>query len=345
MLEVELSRDSLQAELRQLRQTVAELTEEKQDLEILLETTTAHATDMENELSERNDEISGYIRALRRELEVGRKIQSDFLPDTLPRLGGYEVAAHFKPARQVAGDFYDVFVLPGNQLALVIADVCDKGVGAALFMSLTRSLLRVLAQQASARLPYTSSLAGTKLLVELPPLSVGEAPLVVPANTVEILNSVRLANDYIAATHSRANMFATLFFAVLEVESGLLYYVNGGHDAPALLGAEGVRERLRVSGPAVGMIPGAKYKIKRAQMEPGDFLLAYTDGITEARNTQDVLFTERRLLEFLSRKSGQADLTATGLLDELQTAVERHVDGADPSDDITTLAVRRNRVV
>ncbi len=280
-----------------------------------------------------NEQLRAEVRSVKRELEIGRQIQSSFLPEALPDLPGWEISSFFKPAREVSGDFYDAFSLPNARLGFVIADVCDKGVGAALFMALTRSLVRVLAQQASLRLSYQTN-ARARVLVELD-------NLVLPADIFEVLNSVGLANNYIVANHSESNIFATLFFGVLDTRTGSVYYVNGGHDAPIHLGPGGVKARLPRTGPAVGAIEDVHYKIGRVQLEPGEILLAYTDGITEARDASGTLFGEPRFLALL--EGGLPD-PATGLnalLNSVSQAVEAHVAQADPSDDITLLALRR----
>lgn len=282
-----------------------------------------------------NRQLEADLQVIRRELQIGRQIQADFLPETLPVVAGWDLAVCFKPAREVSGDFYDVFELPNGQLGFVIADVCDKGVGAALFMALTRSLVRVLAQQAPARLVASENLqAGAKLLIELP----GPPPLVLPATTAGVLHAVSLANDYIAANHSRANMFATLFFGVLDPISGAVSYINAGHDAPVVLGPTGIKERLKLTGPAVGLMAGVAYKLHQVMLGPGEMLFAYTDGIPEARNAAGSFFSEKRLLTLLE---DQQQAAAKDVLDRVETEVAHHVAQADPSDDITALAIRR----
>src|SRR5262249_22798559 len=160
------------------------------------------------------------------ELEIGRQIQRDFLPDSLPQPPGWEIAAAFHPARQVGGDFYDAFSLEDGRVALAVADVCDKGVGAALFMALFRSLVR-----AHAELPGSGTPAG-------------------PASR----SIVALTNDYIARTHGRSNMFATMLFAILDPRTGDLAWVNGGHEPPIVRRRGGAVERLMPTGPAVGAL-------------------------------------------------------------------------------------------
>ncbi len=284
-----------------------------------------------DQIAELNRQLEAEVQVIRRELQIGRQIQTDFLPEMLPQVEGWELAVCFKPAREVSGDFYDAFDLPGGQVGFVVADVCDKGVGAALFMALTRSLVRVLAQQAPARLV---SSGGARLLVELP----GPSLLVLTATTAEVLNAVTLANDYIAANHSRGNMFATLFFGVLDPLSGTISYINAGHDAPVVLSPDGPKERLKLTGPAVGLMAGVVYKVRQVHLSPGDLLLAYTDGIPEARNNEGSFFTEKRLMSLLE---GQSSASAKDVLDLIQSEVARHVDQAEASDDITALAIRR----
>jgi sigma-B regulation protein RsbU (phosphoserine phosphatase) len=266
--------------------------------------------------------LQGQAKLLRveRELEIGREIQAGFLPEELPQLPGWEVRAYFRPAREVGGDFYDAFVLPGDHLALVIADVCDKGVGAALYMTLVRSLLRAFALQAHRRFGWSAGRRQASLLADLTALS-----------------TVEFTNNYVARTHARANMFATLFFGVLDAAGGSLTYVNAGHDPPVLAGAAEVKARLGPTGPVVGMSPDVPYDIGRVALEPGDTLLAYTDGVTEARDRAGAFFTEKRLLALLE----ESIPSAAALLERVVANLQGHVAGADPYDDVTMLAVRR----
>jgi sigma-B regulation protein RsbU (phosphoserine phosphatase) len=202
-------------------------------------------------------------------------------------------------------------------------------------MALTRSLVRVLAQQATSRLVATGVSPGAALSVELP----GPPRLVLPAATAEVLNAVTLANDYIAANHSRANMFATLFLGVLDPTTGTVNYINAGHDAPVVLGSSGIKERLKLTGPAVGLLAGISYKLRQVKLYPGDLLLANTDGIPDARNKEGSFFTERRLLALLE---DHPHASAKEVLDRIQSEVARYVAQAEPSDDITALAIRHS---
>ncbi len=252
-----------------------------------------------------------YAKSLERELEIGREIQKSFLPEELPGPAGWQIAARFEPARQVAGDFYDAFELPAaGRIGLVVADVCDKGVGAALFMALFRSLLRATATE--------------------DPDGFADA-----ASGLE--RAVRLTNDYIARTHGRSNMFATLFFGVLDCATGSLLYVNGGHEAPVLFGPDRAAARLSPTGPAVGMMPDMAFEVGEARLAPGEGLLAFTDGVTEARDERGLFYGEERLLEAVASPISSAQT----LLDAIESSVAAHVGGAEQSDDRTLLAVRR----
>jgi serine phosphatase RsbU (regulator of sigma subunit) len=250
-----------------------------------------------------------HARALEREIDIAREIQAGFLPSDLPRADGWELAACFEPARQVGGDFYDAFALGDGRIALVVADVCDKGVGAALFMALFRSLLRAGAER---------TLAGREAL---------------PAQLPALLSST---NDYIARTHDGANMFATMFVGVLDPAEGRLGYVNAGHEAPAIAGADRVRARLAPTGPAVGMMPGMAFGFAEETVAPGETLLMFTDGVTDARDPSGVLFEEQRLLPLLPGASG-----AGRLVRSVRDAVHAHAAGKAPFDDLTMLAVSR----
>ena len=257
-----------------------------------------------------HDAEQQHAKSLERELEIGREIQLGFLPDALPTADGWEIRAHFRPARQVAGDFYDAFSLPNGRVALVLADVCGKGVGAALFMALFRSLLRALAETefASAASMHDGLCA-----------------------------TVQGTNDYIARTHGRANMFATAFVAVLDPATGALDYVNAGHEPPAIVGSAGVRARLQPTGPALGLLPELPFGVQREQLASGETLFAYTDGVVDARDPADGHFGEERLMELLQRDATSAE----GLLGRIDEALSAHITTAAQYDDVAMLVTRR----
>ena len=288
----------------------------------------------EEALLESFQQVEAYSRMLDNELEKGRHIQFNFLPNQLLQMPGWETAAYFKPARQVAGDFYDIFQLPGGSIGFVVADVCDKGVGAALFMALFRSLIRVFSGQTSLDgLPLFCGESSIDQPVDMPPDSSLSDPIHIPA-----MKAVKLTNNYIALNHGDLAMFATLFFGILDPNTGSLSYINGGHEPLFIIDSGGsVKSHLSFTGPAVGIEPNIDFKIQQANMAPGDILLGYTDGVTEAVASDGSFFTTDRLMSILEAPES----TAKELLDRIANSLQEHVDSADQFDDITLLAIRR----
>ena len=293
----------------------------------------AHRKQAENTLKDTLRQLEAYSLALKQELDKGREIQKNFLPLPLPQEAGWELAAYFKPARQVAGDYYDVFQLPGGQLGIVVADVCDKGVGAALFMALFRSLIRIFSGQYDVN---AGACPGGRLASETPLLDPAQpAPGVAER---EALQAVAHTNDYVARNHEDLGMFATLVFGVLDPGSGRLAYINAGHEPLFVLAPSGgVRVRLAHTGPAVGLAPGAVFKIAQAQLAPGETLFGFTDGVPEATTPAGDFFGLARLVALLS----QPRASAAALLEAIAAEVKAHTGEADQFDDITMLAVRR----
>jgi len=246
-----------------------------------------------------------------RDLEIGRQIQSGFFPETLPQIPGWEIATHFHAARQVAGDFYDVFQIKNsNFTAFVIADVCDKGVGAALFMVLFRSLLRAFSE------------------INIDKNNVKEQLLSIVLNT----------SNFIADYHGKSSMFATMFVGILDPESGILYYVNGGHEPPVVLDKKGkILQRLMPTGPAVGMFPGMGFRVDEVQLNEGDFLFGFTDGTTDAKNTSGERFTEERMMKAIAVPW----TSIFSMIFELNVELQKHIGKQPQFDDITLLSFRR----
>jgi sigma-B regulation protein RsbU (phosphoserine phosphatase) len=257
-----------------------------------------------------------YLKSLEHELEIGREIQMEFLPSELPKADGWEIGAYFKAAREVAGDFYDAFLLPDGNLACVIGDVCDKGVGAALFMTLFRSLIRA---SSTTDAFYIRS----------------DPETLTPAERLR--HVVSFTNDYVADTHGDAVMFATVFIGIFNLQDGTLTYVNAGNDPPLLLGKAGVLEKLPRTGPAIGVISGAEFSIKQTTVAKDSLFLAFTDGIPDALNVDDESFGNERLLNSISG----SDQSAAELLKNIETQLNLFIGEADQFDDITLLAVKR----
>jgi phosphoserine phosphatase RsbU/P len=261
------------------------------------------------------ERASHYASSLERELEFGRRIQEGLFPAVLPDPKGWEIAVRFRPVWQLAGDFYDAFELPTGRLGLMLADVSGKGVGAALFMALFQSLLRASTERAS-RDQEGGTIDDRAILAE----------------------ALASTNNYIRRVHRHAHMFASAFFGLLDPETGLMHYVNAGHEPPVLIGVDNTLVRLRTTGPAVGVIENAHFDVEAVQISPGDTLLAYTDGITEARNEDRDFFSEERLLEMID----SCENSAEALLERVDREVRAFVGEALPSDDVTMLAVRRS---
>jgi phosphoserine phosphatase RsbU/P len=267
-----------------------------------------------------------YLKGLERELEIGRQIQAGFLPDHLPQPPGWELAARFQSAREVSGDLYDAFQLSyGQKLCLVVADVCDKGVGAALFMTVFRTLIRVI-----SNLDYfTRRLDRTSAIVDRSGAQADSA--------ATLTDTVALTNNYIAYTHGDSSIFVTLFVAILDPDTGALSYINAGHEPPIVVGSAEVKASLRPTGPVVGLFPDHDFLCREMYLEPGDTLFVFTDGVTEAQSPGHAFFTNERLLALLAPPVTSAE----DLLDRVETDLRSHIADTDQSDDITMLAVRR----
>jgi serine phosphatase RsbU (regulator of sigma subunit)/anti-sigma regulatory factor (Ser/Thr protein kinase) len=243
---------------------------------------------------------------MEQELQVARLIQQTLLPKTEPVLPGWQISAYYQPARAVGGDFYDFIDLPDRRLALIVGDVTDKGVPAALVMATTRSVLRGAARRLTAPgavLERTNDL----LCPEIPP-----------------------------------KMFVTCLYAILDPASGRLQYANAGHDLPYHRRANGVEE-LRAVGMPLGLMPGTRYEEHELTLAPGDSVLFYSDGLVEAHNARRELFGFPRLQAFVERHSmvdGSATIKA--LLADLADFTGPD---AEQEDDITLVSLRREPLV
>lgn len=239
------------------------------------------------------------------ELNIARDIQLGLLPVPLPDdvRGRVSLHAAMLPAKEVGGDLYDYFMLPDGRLCIAIGDVSDKGVPAALFMAVTRTLLRASAEDETD-----------------------------PALLMERVNN-RLAEN------NPNVMFVTLFVAVLDLHSGRLDWANAGHPAPCVVGVDGRVRRLEGrSGPACGVQEGLPYRGMSATLAPGEVLVGYTDGVTEAADGAGQQYGEARLDAVLAQAPREVDALADALLQD----VRRFVAGAEQSDDITLIVVRRS---
>ena len=265
---------------------------------------------------------------LAREMEVARNIQRDFLPESLPLAMGVQLEAALHPAREVSGDFYDAFLLPpSGTIVLVVGDVCDKGVGAALFMALFRSLIRASADPIGGG--AIQMIGGRRTLVRQALESATAADLLVRV--------AGFTNDYIARLHGRTNMFATVFLGALDPRDGQLDYVNAGHDPALVFGPDGVMRELRPTGPALGLMPDVAFGAGQAKLERGHCLFAFTDGLVEARSPAGEAFGAERLRGALRASGG----SAAGLVRGVMEALHAFTGEAEPHDDVTLLAALR----
>jgi len=243
----------------------------------------------------------------------------------MPRLPGWEIISHLQPAGVVSGDFYDAMVFDDSRILLVLGDVCDKGVGAALYMALFRSLVRAFAEH-----HYHSHRPAREK-----GQSAAESIVATMRDTLQ--KTILFTNSYLTRHHAHTNMFATLFFAILEPDSGYVAYVNGGHEPPIVTGPEGIRCRLSSTGPLVGIIPDVSYDVSEVWLRTGETLLAFTDGVTEATDADKQIFGREQVMGLLQ----EPDASATALIERISAAISAHTTSAPQSDDITMLAVRR----
>jgi sigma-B regulation protein RsbU (phosphoserine phosphatase) len=215
-----------------------------------------------------------------------------------------------------------------------MADVVDKGVPAALFMALVRSLTRAFAQQ-NYSINWSDLLGGESS--GGPSKRKPQKRTIPSTGTVSLYNAILLTNNYITDNHLEDNMFATLFFGLLDPSNGQLAYINAGHNPPCLFDASGtLKTTLKSTGIALGMFPGSDYSIEFTQMNPGDVLYTYTDGVTEARTAEGKFLTEKGLIALLSEPFA----SATAVVDRVDVFLKEFMTGAIQFDDITMMALR-----
>jgi serine phosphatase RsbU (regulator of sigma subunit) len=245
-----------------------------------------------------------------RELALAGEIQASFLPSVLPSLPGWQLAAAFQPAGQAAGDFYDLIRLPGDRLGIVMADVAGKGAGAALYMALSCTLIRTYAEEYPAQPDLVLAAANRRILKD-----------------------------------TSAGQFVTVFYGILDPTTGMLVYSSAGHFPPLQFRKDDKHvHRLVSTGIPLGILEDRTWEQKVVQLAPGDVLVLYTDGITEAHHELPDLFGEERLLE-----SVRASLDAAGsqrpkaqeILDRILADVHRFVGGTPQPDDIALLLLLR----
>lgn len=237
---------------------------------------------------------------LENELRVARLVQQTLLPQELPSLEGWHVAAHYRPARTVGGDFYDFLYLADGRLGLIVGDVTDKGVPAALVMASARATLRGVAHS------YTDP---GEVLARVNDLIVPDIP---------------------------PKMFITCLYAILDPHTGIIRYANAGHDLPYHTRGDQSFE-LRATGMPLGLLPGMDYEVKEVQLEPGDTVLFYSDGLVEAHNPSGEMYGFPRLAVYTATHPGGTRLIES-LLEELETFTGPHW---EQEDDVMLVTLER----
>ncbi len=241
--------------------------------------------------------------ALQRELDVASRMQQSILPTDFPETPGYQVFGNMEPAREIGGDFFDVVDFGGGRIGLTIADVSGKGVPAALFMMSSRTLMK------------------------------GSASVISdPGDVLTEVNTLLEADN-------RAQMFVTLFHAVLDLQTGTLRYANGGHNPPLIVHPGGSSTLLPDTGGIVlGVMPGLSYRQEVATLEPGDIAVLYTDGVTEATNIAYEEFGVERLQAVFAERQPKS---ARAVSEAIFEAVHAFSGNMPQSDDITCVIVVR----
>ncbi len=245
------------------------------------------------------------LASLQQELEIARQMQLSILPRQTPERREIDIASAMIPAKEIGGDFYDYFAIDADHLAIVIADVSGKGVPAAFFMAISRTLLK-----------------SNALFLRT------------PGATISALNDQ-------LCTENDQMMFVTVFYAVLQLSSGLLTFVNAGHNPPILLRQDGAQYFPKGRNMALAVLEGQPYHEGTLQLSPGDCLLLYTDGVTEASDAHNALFGDARLLQAVQTLAHLPDRRspARRLTDHILRAVRQFEAGAAQADDITMVAI------
>ena len=270
------------------------------DLRVTIERTLSHLLEWRDALESRNK-----LTVLQNELDIASNMQQSLLPSHFPEGDTFQVHGKMEPARNVGGDFFDILNREQGRLGVVVADVSDKGVPAALFMMSSRTLIRA--------------------------MSIGSAT---PGEVLASVNELLLEDN-------DSTMFVTLFYAVYDPENGTFTYANGGHNPPLLVHSDGSSEELPLTGGiALGLVPDFEYEEHTLRLMPGDALILYTDGVTEAMNEDQEEFTVPRLVEVFK---ASPPIDAEDTTGRVFGAVHDFAGGADQSDDITCMVLHRRR--
>ena len=247
------------------------------------------------------------------QINTATKIQQSFVIQELPKNEYVDLAADFDPAYEIGADWYDAISTDAITY-VVIADVCDKGIASALFMSVFRSLIRY------------------SLLDE-------DNELEVQGLETSLEDSVTQVNDYMASNHGESSMFATLFLGAYVKEENKLSYICAGHETPIIIRKKGMLESLETTGPAIGIFAEAKYSVKTVNLEPGQILFTYTDGLVDSRSPSNISWGLEGVKGVLSN-TDPTEISAKSLLDEMSLKVNQHRGDAEQFDDLTMLVLK-----
>lgn len=257
-------------------------------------------------LAIQNDRLQSEVverERLEREMQLARTIQSTFLPHHIPSIPDWELDMRWRTARQVGGDYYDIIELPNQKLGLVIADVADKGMPAALFMTLVRTLIRAAAHEEES-----------------------------PAAVLEEVNNLMIPD-------TQNGMFVTVIYAVLSLNTGHLVYSNAGHNLPILLSSDGKEVTLlHKGGMALGILENIHLEDHVLELKPGNCVIFYTDGVTEAFSPEEEMYGEERLYETIRAANCNS---ASKVLDTIDRSVSEFIGDNPRTDDLTMVAIRR----
>lgn len=259
-----------------------------------------------------NESIEKYSKALNDELESGKQIQKKFLPRLIPDVKNFEIAAYFHSALQLSGDFYDLFELSVSHLGFFVGDVSGKGAGSALFMALTRSVLRI----------FSGSLHSGDRMENLPE---------------NVLKAVSRTNEYLSKEHCEDGMFVSLFYCVVDRRTGKASYINAGHEPVLVIRGNKIKKTLHATGPVLGPISDAVYEIETLTLEKGDLMFCFTDGVTDARSATQGFYTRHRVEQLIEKGFGES---SEALLEMIKSDLFTFTGKSPQSDDITMLAVK-----
>jgi sigma-B regulation protein RsbU (phosphoserine phosphatase) len=267
-------------------------------------------TTIEKTLSEivahlKSKEMEEQLEALNHDLDMAARIQQKILHQEFPVFPDdkrFDIFANMIAAKHVGGDFYDFFKFDENHLAFFIGDVAGKGMPAAIYMAVCRTMLKAIGSEVAD-----------------------------PAECIEKVNNMLIPESDIST-------FVTVFYGVLNLETGELAYCNGGHNLPYIQSKSGdVKELENVGGLLLGKFEGAPYEMNTIQLDPGDAVVTFTDGVTEAEDEGDGFFDEERVIEFLQKHPGKS---LESLVKGIFLEVMKFTGAAEQSDDITVLSVR-----